>query len=534
MKLSRAGVLPLLVLWALPLLAALATVLTLAAPGEAWRGFLAHPQMPGGTWLALWTGTASILLALALAIVMAMAFHNTRVWQQLPLVTGAALAIPHLAFAIGFGILIMPSGVVARLLVGGDTPPQWVTTQDPFGLSLIAVLVLKETPFLLLMLWSAMAQGDAARRYEKQIKAARSLGHGMGSVWLRVLLPQVLRRMLWPMVIVWVYGVTVVDLALVIGPTQPPTVAAVIWSDLNDADAATNRRGVAGALVLVAVLSMGAVFLWVAGHLASPAVRNFMTRGSSQFSIPRASGYVPAAALVLAYVAVLLVLLLLSVTPRWPYPDLIGSELNFASWQRLDAAPLLLSFGLAVATSIAAVVLVVLWFESVSPNHDRFLLALAIIALALPAITIAAGQYHLLLQLGLTGTGVGLFLVHLTPVLSYAFIVLSGPYRNFDDRFAAAARALGASRWRGWREVKAPLLKVPMLTSLAVGFSVSLVQFVPAQLAAAGRFSTLPMEAVALSSGGNRSLTATYALALVLPALAAFGLAAFFGRPRWR
>ena len=82
--------------------------------------------------------------------------------------------------------------------------------------------------------------------------------------------------------------------------------------------------------------------------------------------------------------------------------------------------------------------------------------------------------------------------------------------------------------------MKAPLLKAPLLTSLAVGFSVGLVQFVPAQLIAAGRFSTLPMEAVTLSSGGNRSLTAAYALALALPALAAFALSAFFSRPRWR
>jgi putative thiamine transport system permease protein len=534
MKLLRAGILPLIVLWALPLLAALAAVLTLAASGEAWRGFLAHPQMPGGLLLALWTGTAATLLALLLAVVMAMALHTTRAWQHLPLMTGAALALPHLAFAIGFGFLIMPSGVVARVLVGGSAPPQWVTTQDPLGLSLIAVLVLKEAPFLLLMMWSALSQGDAAHRFAAQTKAARSLGHGLTSGWLRVVLPQVLRRMLWPVVIVWVYGVTVVDLALVIGPTQPPTVAAVIWSDLNDAEPQINARGVAGAVALVALLGAASVTLWAVGKLASASTRRFLTRGPSLRSMARPTGAVPAAALLLIYAAVLLVLLLLSVTPRWPYPALIGEALSFDSWQRLEVSPLLLSIGLAMATSIAAAAMVVLWFESVARSFDRPLLVLAIAALALPAITVAAGQYLLLLRLGLTGTRPGLFLVHLTPVLAYGFIVLSGPYRNFDDRLAAAARALGASTWRIWWAVKAPLLKAPIFASLAVGFSVSLVQFVPAQLAAGGRFSTLPMEAVTLSSGGNRSLTATYALALALPGLAAFALAVILGRPRWR
>jgi putative thiamine transport system permease protein len=63
---------------------------------------------------------------------------------------------------------------------------------------------------------------------------------------------------------------------------------------------------------------------------------------------------------------------------------------------------------------------------------------------------------------------------------------------------------------------------------------VSLVQYVPAALMGAGRVTTLPVEAVTLTSGGDRALTAAYALALALPALLAFLLAGMLGRPRWR
>ena len=98
----------------------------------------------------------------------------------------------------------------------------------------------------------------------------------------------------------------------------------------------------------------------------------------------------------------------------------------------------------------------------------------------------------------------------------------------------AAARALAASKLSAWRRVKLPLLKAPLLTATAIGFAVSIAQFVPAQLIAAGRFSTLPMEAVTLASGGNRPLTAAFALALAVPPLLAFLAAALLGRPRWR
>ncbi|MGL4527670.1 MAG: ABC transporter permease, partial [Aestuariivirga sp.] len=86
---------------------------------------------------------------------------------------------------------------------------------------------------------------------------------------------------------------------------------------------------------------------------------------------------------------------------------------------------------------------------------------------------------------------------------------------------------------RTWARVTVPLLKAPLLSAAAVGFAVSMVQFVPAQLLGAGRYSTLPMEAVTLSSGGNRALTAAFALLLTVPPLLAFLLAARLGRPRW-
>jgi putative thiamine transport system permease protein len=82
--------------------------------------------------------------------------------------------------------------------------------------------------------------------------------------------------------------------------------------------------------------------------------------------------------------------------------------------------------------------------------------------------------------------------------------------------------------------VKWPMLKAPLLSAFAVGFAVSVMQFVPAQLAAAGRFSTLPMEAVTLSAGGNRALIATYGLALTLLPFIVFVLAGWLSRPRWK
>jgi putative thiamine transport system permease protein len=83
-------------------------------------------------------------------------------------------------------------------------------------------------------------------------------------------------------------------------------------------------------------------------------------------------------------------------------------------------------------------------------------------------------------------------------------------------------------------KIKWPLLKAPILAAFAVGFAVSIAQYVPAQLAAAGRYSTLPIEAVTLSSGGNRALVAAYGAALTALPLLVFLMAQWLGRPRWK
>lgn len=528
------GAAPLALLWALPLLLALAMLLPAALDGKAWRMALAHPQLRPALALSLSSGIVSTLLALALCVVLLAGLYRSRAWHRLQALAAAGLAVPHLAFAIGFGFLVMPSGLFARLLVGGDVPPQWASVQDPWGAALTLALALKELPFLLTAGVAVLSRGDAALLLRQQCRAAASLGHAPGSAFLRVVLPPLLAALRWPLVIVFVYGATVVDMALVLGPAQPPTLAVVIWHALNHAEAAVNAAGLVMTLLLTAALALVLAVAALLGGRTRRAMHWLLTAGPSPLQAPRGLAAVSGLAALAVLGLVLLVIALLSLTPRWPYPVLLPPAFDLSAWMRVAPAPLWLSLLLAAAATTAAVAMAVLWFETQAPRRDRWVIGLALVALALPQLATAGGQYRLFLPWGLTGTLAGLFLAHLTPVAAYVLIVLAGPYRAFDGRYVAAARALAATRLSAWRRVKLPLLKAPLLIAAAIGFAVSIAQFVPAQLIAAGRFSTLPMEAVTLASGGNRPLTAAFALALSLPPMVAFLAAALLGRPRWR
>ena len=529
-----AGALPILLLWAVPLLLSLLALLPPALDPAAWRMVFGHPQFPSALLLSLFTGTVSSLLALGMALAIIGGAYRTHIWARLTTAAAASLAIPHLAFAIGFGFLVMPSGLVARLIVGGDVPPGWISVQDPFGVSLSLALALKEVPFLLTAAFASLSRGDAARRLAMECRAGASLGHGPGSCFLRIVMPQLLDSLRWPLVIVFVYGATVVDMALVLGPTQPPSFAVVIWHALNHASPEVNRMGLAATLFLTLVLG-----LVLAGAAAlTQAMRSgrqrFYAAGPSPLAAPRRTALLLGGLVLGLILLAVLMLAMLSVAQRWPYPALLP-EMGPAAWETLGTAPqpLWLSLLLSLAVSAAAVALAIGWFESQPAGRDRWMTGLALLTLALPQLATAGGQYRLFLDWGLTGRLSGLFLAHLTPALAYVMIVLQGPYRSFDMRYIKAAQGLSASAARRLFSVKLPLLKAPVMVAAAIGFAVSIAQFVPAQLIAAGRWSTLPMEAVTLASGGNRPLAAAYALALALPPLLGFLLAAKLARPRW-
>lgn len=527
------GALPLLLLFAFPLISGLYFALNGLFRNSGWTSLLSHPQLWSATELSLITGLASTVLSLIIAI-----FIITGLYQSAKLssITGVMMAVPHVALAIGVSFLIMPSGIIARMIsifTGWQSPPNWITTHDPYGLALIASLTLKETPFLIWIVASMLNREDVRRSFAGQRAAALSLGHGINSIWLRIFLPQILPKIMWPLLVTFTYAATVVDMSLVIGPTQPPTMAVVVWADINDAIVENNARGAAGAWFLTGAVALTAAVVWGAMKLQARQ-RGWLTVGPMVGDLTTLS-ILKFSALIVLYTFISTTLLLLSFALLWPFPLLWPETLSAAAWGRVVQNPsaLITSLVLGVTTCATALALVLAWLESQPASRDRVMLLLSAMALGLPAILLSLGLYRAFLQVGLTGTAFGLFIAHLIPVTAYMFIVVVSPYRSFDSRWRSTSSGLLASFPRFLWAIKIPMLKAPLLAASAIGFAVSFGQYVPAQLIAAGRTSTLPMEAVTLTSGSNRSLTAAFALLLMLPPMLAFLTAAYFNKSRW-
>lgn len=521
---------------------------------HAWRDMLAEPQASRAQALTLITGlTATLLSWIMTALLLSRTFPGSR-WPRLVRLLSPLLAVPHAAFAIGLLFLISPSGWLLRVLspwaTGFESPPPWVTSQDPWGVGLVLVLVAKEVPFLL---WTAAAQlqrPDVGQRLAREMQIACSMGYQPQAAWWQVVWPQLWVRLWAPTLAVLAYSLTVTDMALIIGPTSPPTLAVLSWQWLVDADAAVNAQGAVAAWWLALTVAASAAALWLvrepiarAGHSHgrrgrarptwSAVDRASITRAVNRF-IPWLDLPCPLWALVGSYLAVMLALAVGSVSGVWPFPAVWPESFSLQGWASVARSSGTVGTTLVLGAVAATTALAwsVAWLEWAPPQWDTRVRQLLYLPLLLPSVLWVLGVHRLSLAWGLDGQAAGLWLAHSLAALPYVLIALSPAYTGFDARYAQVTASLGHRRFAFLLKVKWPLLKAALASALAVGFAVSAAQYLPTLFIGAGRFATITTEAVTLASGAQRSLTAAYAWLQWLLPVFGFALAAWVGSPR--
>jgi ABC-type uncharacterized transport system YnjBCD permease subunit len=126
------------------------------------------------------------------------------------------------------------------------------------------------------------------------------------------------------------------------------------------------------------------------------------------------------------------------------------------------------------SASLGAVICL-LWLASGPSRFDGWIW----LPLVLPALPLVDGQYQLALYTWLDGEWVAVLWGHLLWVVPWMLFILRPAWRARDPRMELLARTLGWQRGRIFWLVTLPALTRPLLTALAVGFSVSIAQYLP-------------------------------------------------------
>ncbi len=522
----------------LPLLAVLWACVASAWNAAAWAELTTAPQLLPAWRMTLWTGLASTSLAYGLCAWLVSRTFAHALWARMVRWLGPMLAVPHAAFAVGLVFLIAPSGWLLRAvspwLTGFEQPPAWLSSQDPWGLGVIAVLVVKETPFLLWSIATQLQRDDVGQRLARELRVAQTMGYARSTAFWHVVWPQLAQRIRWPLLAVLAYGLTVVDIGQIAGPSNPSTLSVLAWQWLQDADVVTNAQGAIAGWLLAGTVALAALCFvtgswWMRRILRQPSGG----RGTDGRTNGRA-GSIALVVLMAIYGAVLLALAVGSVAGVWPFPQLWPNTLSLDAWRSVgdSASTLGTTIGLAAASTTLALLWALAWLEWAPRAWDKAMRWPLYLPLLLPSVLWVVGLHQMALVTNTTASWPALIAAHTVMALPYVVIVLSPAYLGFDPRYAHISASLGRSYWAFLTHVKWPMLRAPIYSAAAVGAAVSVAQYLPTLYVGEGRFSTVTTEAVTLASGGQRSLVAAYAwLQWLLPALG-FATAAWLGKPR--
>lgn len=470
----------------LPLLPAVALLLPPIFSLENWRALAADPQLPQALIATLVSTLIAAVGALLLALAVVAALWPGSRWRRLCNHLPWLLAIPHVAFAVSVLLIFAEGGELYRLC--SFCSP----VLDRYGIGLGLTLAIKESAFVLWAIYASLPEKDLAQK----VTVLRSLGYGRWQALRWLILPAIAPALGAVMLATIAWTLSVVDVALILGPGNPPTLAVLAWQWLSQGDTQQQAKGMLLCVILLVLLELIAIALFLGWRRWQRTIPD--VSGERPTPRPLRAGHALSLLLPLAGIISVAVLVLVA---------------GDASLSR-DTAVISLTLGLSSAG--LALGMILLWLEW-GPQRGGFWVWLP---LALPALPLVAGQYQLALLLQLDGQWIAVLWGHLLWVLPWMLLVMQPAWRRLDPRMILIARTLGWGAFKIFWLIKCPQMIRPALTAFAVGFSVSMAQYLPTLWLGSGRYATLTTDAVALSSGGSSAVLAAQALwQLLLPML---------------
>lgn len=538
----------LLLLLILPVLGGLVCVLL---PAFSWvtaleqttvslQGFHDLWQTPGLTQmvaLSIATGLLSTLLAFVMTLMILAAFFNSVWLNRIEHLLSPILVIPHAAAAITVGFLIAPSGMFSRLispwLSGWELAPDGMFPHDPYGISIILGLTLKELPFLLLMALGALAQPELGKKLRQQYKVALNLGYYPITAFFKAVLPVLYPFLRLPILAVLAYASASVEMPLILGPNTPPTLAVTIMQWFNDVDLNLRIKASAGALLQLA-LTGSLIALWLGSERAIKTCFNGTLLNGKRHYADALWQKITAAltTVVIGFILLALIgLLMWSVAGFWRFPAVLPEQLvllHFQSAFTQMSTPLFNTITIGIVSTVFAIVLTLLCLEAEQLSQkplSTFTSLIIYLPLLVPSIAFLFGLVWLQQLVNNQTAFFNVAFTHLLFVLPYVFLSLASSYRRLDPHFAHVAASLGATPAKVFLQVKLPQLFAPILIAIALGLAISFGQYLPTLLAGGGRIATITTEAVTLANGASRRTSAVYAIIQMALPLVGFILA---------
>ncbi|GAB2700401.1 ABC transporter permease subunit [Aliiglaciecola aliphaticivorans] len=485
----------------------------------SWRDlieFFTYNGIATSVLSTLFVSLTAPLVALYISFMVYSQYRFNPRWQALEKRLAPLLSLPHLAVALGLVYLFSSGGLLWSSLWGifGATAPQWLGLPHKSLVTLLLAMSIKEVPFFLLI-FSALGRQLPIKSWLLQ---GRALGYRETTSWWLLVFPVLLKHSRLALLAAMAYTLSVLDIALLVGPNIPELYAVVLYNWQTGFTVDEQALAFVGNLVLIVMLSIliAGIYThewWAVRNLRHHAIRRTslkIIRVSRLFS--HWLGFFS-----LLTLSILITFLIWSL--GWNNQQNMLSttpiDWSFGLWRDewfFMRGPLLNSLYIALVSSIVGVLTTLLALE-LQRQAKRYLPDyIWLMAILLPQLSMVYGWQisHTALN-GSYHTG-WVVISHLPFTFAYSYLVLRGPFQSLDRHYELVAASFGYSYWQQFWKLRLMLLRPAMLSALAIAFSVSVAQYIPTLMIGAGRVSTITTEAVAIASGNEQSITAVYML----------------------
>lgn len=225
------------------------------------------------------------------------------------------------------------------------------------------------------------------------------------------------------------------------------------------------------------------------------------------------------------------VVLLWSVTERWPWPGLLPASYSLRTVKELlfgsANLPKILfsSISLALAVALLSTVIGVMTARATElyrfPGKKLVHLG-SFLPLLVPGTVFAMGIQITLIRLGLSDTIAGVIIVHLIAAVPYCITIMTDVTRAVGKRLEEQAMVLGADPLTAFFHGSLPALLPGILSSMSMGFILSYSQYFTTLMVGGGRVKTIALVLVPYIQSGDRALSSVYSVAFVGSALLVF------------
>lgn len=213
---------------------------------------------------------------------------------------------------------------------------------------------------------------------------------------------------------------------------------------------------------------------------------------------------------------------------RWFYPQFIPNEFSVQAWVDMFNPRSGMIDAMMTTILIASVVTLISIIIGLPAARvmglykfrgKRLVEFLILAPTIVPTLAVSMGLNINFIRWGLSGSIIGVALVHLVPVMPYVVLTLSGVFANYNPEYEEQARTLGAGPIATFRYVTFPAIFPGLMVAGLFAFLVSWGQYILTFLIGGGQVITMPILLFSTISGGRAPAIAVQSLVFIAPAI---------------